>query len=132
MEKKRIRVVCAIIIENGRVFCAERDYGEFKGLWEFPGGKIEPRETPEQAIVREIKEELDTDIAVDSFFMNEVYEYPSFVLDMDCFRCHVIKGRLETETGVHASCTWLTLNEESTLKWCPADKEIFLSLIATK
>ena len=100
--KKRIRVVCALIKKNNRIFVAQRDYGEFKGLYEFPGGKIEEGETPKDAIIREIKEELETTIKVERFLLNEVYEYPSFILDMDAFLVTPIEGNLTIEKGIHS------------------------------
>jgi 8-oxo-dGTP diphosphatase len=122
--KKRLRVVAAVIRKNNTIFCAQRDYGFLKGKWEFPGGKIEAGETPETALIREIKEELDTAIIIDGFFMNVVYEYPEFILDMDVFDAHVQEGRLEIEKGIHSAEAWLsvaTLQEED---WCPADAKI--------
>lgn len=128
--KKRIRVVAAIIHNGNKIFCAQRAYGFLKGKWEFPGGKIEQGETPEQALIREIKEELDTVIVVDRFAMNVIYEYPEFTLDMDAFDAHVKEGRLEIEQGIHSAETWLeteTLQEED---WCPADQKIVAFLKA--
>ena len=88
---KNIKVVAAIIINNGKVFATQRGYGEFKDSWEFPGGKIEIGETPEQALVREIQEELDTQINVKEKIDTVEYDYPNFHLSMDCFICNVIK-----------------------------------------
>lgn len=122
--KKKVKVVAALIEKGGKVFCAERGYGDLKGKWEFPGGKVEPGETRETALAREIEEELNTEIAVDSFFCNEVYEYDSFVLDMDVYRCHVIKGRLEVEKGIHLAERWAPVHELESIDWCPADREI--------
>ena len=86
---KTIRVVAAIIIDEGKIFATQRGYGEFKGGWEFPGGKIEPNETPEAAIVREIKEELDTEVQVIELLDTVEYDYPKFHLSMDCFVCQI-------------------------------------------
>ena len=86
---KTIRVAAAIMIEQGKVFATQRGYGEFKDGWEFPGGKIEPEETPEDAIVREIKEELDTEVQVVKLLDTVEYDYPKFHLSMDCFICHI-------------------------------------------
>lgn len=126
--KKRIRVVCALIKKNNRIFVAQRDYGEFKGLYEFPGGKIEEGETPEEAIIREIKEELETTIKVEKFLLNEVYEYPSFILDMDAFLVTPIEGNLTIEKGIHSDEKWINKEEGEFLSWCPADKDIFFKI----
>lgn len=122
--KKRVRVVAAIIHNGRTIFCAQRAYGFLKGKWEFPGGKIEQGETPENALIREIKEELDTDIIVDGFAMNVVYEYPEFILDMDVFDAHVKEGRLEIEQGIHSAEAWLDIASLQEEDWCPADQEI--------
>lgn len=126
--KKRIRVVCALIKKNNRIFVAQRDYGEFKGLYEFPGGKIEEGETPKEAIIREIKEELETTIKVERFLLNEVYEYPSFILDMDVFLVTPIEGNLTIEKGIHSDEKWINKEEGEFLSWCPADKDIFFKI----
>lgn len=126
--KKRIRVVCALIKKNNRIFVAQRDYGEFKCLYEFPGGKIEEGETPEEAIIREIKEELETSIKVEKFLLNEVYEYPSFILDMDAFLVTPIEGNLTIEKGIHSDEKWINKEEGELLSWCPADKDIFFKI----
>lgn len=126
--KKRIRVVCALIKKNNRIFVAQRDYGEFKGLYEFPGGKIEEGETPEEAIIREIKEELETSIKVKKFLLNEIYEYPSFILDMDAFLVTPIEGNLTIEKGIHSDEKWINKEEGEFLSWCPADKDIFFKI----
>ena len=103
---KTIRVVAAIIIDEGKIFATQRGYGEFKGGWEFPGGKIEPNETPEAAIVREIKEELDTEVQVIELLDTVEYDYPKFHLSMDCFICQVRSGDLVLKE--HESAVWLT------------------------
>lgn len=126
--KKRIRVVCALIKKNNRIFVAQRDYGEFKGLYEFPGGKIEEGETPEEAIIREIKEELETSIKVEKFLLNEVYEYPSFILDMDAFLVTPIEGNLTIEKGIHSDEKWINKEEGELLSLCPADQDIFFKI----
>ncbi len=129
--KKSIRVVAAIIIKDGKVFAAKRDYGSLRGLWEFPGGKIEKDETPEQAIVREIREELHSTVEVQSFFMNEQYDYPDFHLDMDVFFCELIEGALCAEKGIHGDSTFLSIKELLSENWCPADREIAERLLVT-
>ncbi|MCI2111128.1 MAG: (deoxy)nucleoside triphosphate pyrophosphohydrolase [Bacilli bacterium] len=122
--KKRIRVAAALIHDGTKIFLAQRDYGFLKGKWEFPGGKIESGETPERALVREIKEELDTTISVDSFFMNIVYEYPDFIIDMDAFNCHIKSGELEVEKGIHSAEAWKEIKDLNKEDWCPADRLI--------
>ncbi|MCR4717109.1 MAG: (deoxy)nucleoside triphosphate pyrophosphohydrolase [Lachnospiraceae bacterium] len=120
---KTIRVVCAVIKDDDKIFATARGYGEFKGWWEFPGGKIEENETAPIAIKREIKEELDTDIRVLDFIETVEYDYPSFHLSMDCFWCEIIKGDLVLKEAEDAK--WLSKSELESVKWLPAD----LSLI---
>ena len=116
---KTIRVVAAIIIEKGKVFATQRGYGEFKDGWEFPGGKIEEGETPEQAIVREIEEELDTEIEVVELLDKVEYDYPKFHLSMDCFVCRIKSGDLVLKE--HEAAKWLTKEELYSVDWLPAD-----------
>ena len=116
---KTIKVVAAIIICENRVFATQRGYGEFKGGWEFPGGKIEEEETPQQALLREIKEELDTDIEVCEFFDTVEYDYPKFHLSMDCFLCKVLSGDLILKE--HQAAKWLRKEELDSVDWLPAD-----------
>lgn len=120
---KTIRVVAAIIIEKEKVFATQRGYGEFKDGWEFPGGKIELGEIPEAAIVREIKEELDTEIEVVKLFDTVEYDYPQFHLSMDCFICKIKSGDLVLKE--HEAAKWLTKENLDSVDWLPAD----LSLI---
>ena len=117
--KKTIHVVAAIIYDNEKIFATQRGYGDYKDWWEFPGGKIEPGETPEVAIAREIKEELDTSIAVERYLMTVEYDYPEFHLSMDCFYCSVESGRLTLLE--HEAATWLPINDLRMVKWLPAD-----------
>lgn len=119
---KTIRVVAAIIMENGRVFSTQRGYGEFKDGWEFPGGKIEPGETPEAAIKREIMEELDTEIEVVKLLDTVEYDYPTFHLSMDCFICKIKSGNLLLKE--HEAARWLTLETLDSVEWLPADQGI--------
>ena len=116
---KIIRVVAAIILHNEQVFATQRGYGEFKDGWEFPGGKIELGETPEQALKREIKEELDTEIEVESFAETVEYDYPNFHLSMDCFFCKVKSGNLVLKE--HEAAKWLKKEELNDVDWLPAD-----------
>ena len=125
---KTVRVVAAVIqAVNDKnepvIFATQRGYGEYKDGWEFPGGKIEPGETPQEALVREIKEELDTTIIVGELIDTIEYDYPSFHLSMDCFFCTIAAGRLLLKE--HEAARWLTKDELYSVDWLPAD----LSLI---
>ncbi|MDO4394334.1 MAG: (deoxy)nucleoside triphosphate pyrophosphohydrolase [Bacillota bacterium] len=116
---KTINVVAAVIIDRDRVFATARGYGEFKGGWEFPGGKIEAEETPEDALVREIKEELDADIKVGELIDTIDYDYPNFHLNMQCFRCELMSQHMELKE--HEAAKWLTRDELNGVHWLPAD-----------
>ena len=121
---KTIRVVAAVIKaknENNEpiIFATQRGYGNLKGGWEFPGGKIEDGETPQEALVREIKEELDTDIEVGELIDTIEYDYPTFHLSMDCFWCEIIKGDLVLKE--HEAARWLRKSELDNVEWLPAD-----------
>ena len=119
---KTIRVVAAIIVENGRVFATQRGYGDFKDGWEFPGGKIEARESPEQALVREIREELDTEIRVERLLRTVEWDYPTFHLSMDCFICKIESGDLHLRE--HEAARWLDLEHLNDVDWLPADLQL--------
>ena len=119
---KQIEVVAAVICRNGKYFATQRGYGEFKDFWEFPGGKIESGETREEALKREIREELDTEISVDAFLATVEYPYPSFHLIMHCFRCSVRSGHLILKE--HENAAWLSLEELDSMDWLPADIEV--------
>ena len=112
-------VICDSIKEKKLIFATARGYGESKGQWEFPGGKIEPGETPQEALVREIKEELDTLISVGDLIDTVEYDYPSFHLSMDCFWCEVIEGELKLLEAEDAK--WLNKGELDSVQWLPAD-----------
>ena len=119
---KTIRVVAAIIVENGRVFATQRGYGDFKDGWEFPGGKIEAGERPEQALVREIREELDTEIRVERLLRTVEWDYPTFHLSMDCFICKIESGDLHLRE--HEAARWLDLEHLNDVDWLPADLQL--------
>ncbi len=130
---KTIRVVAAVIRsinEHGKmvVFATARGYGDYKGWWEFPGGKIEPGETPQEALKREIMEELATKIEVGNLIGTVEYDYPEFHLSMDCFWCEIISG--EPILKEHEAARWLTREQLDEVKWLPAD-EIVLEKIRT-
>ncbi len=121
-EKKIIHVVAAIIRKGNEIFATQRGYGTYKDWWEFPGGKIEAGETPEEALVREIEEELATEINVDKFITTVEYDYPEFYLIMDCFWCSVKHGELMLLE--HEAAKWLPLDDLMQVKWLPADIEV--------
>ena len=116
---KTIRVVAAVIRDKEKIFATARGYGEFKGQWEFPGGKVEPGETPQQALKREILEELNTEIEVGELIDTIEYDYPTFHLSMDCFWSKVSVGKLELKEAEAAK--WLTKDELDSVAWLPAD-----------
>ena len=116
---KKIEVVTAILHRGGAYFVTQRGYGEFDGMWEFPGGKLEPGETPEEALVREIREELATEISVDRFVTTLEWDYPTFHLSMRCYLCSVISGSLTLLE--HEAAAWLDREHLYSVKWLPAD-----------
>ena len=129
---KTIKVVAAVIKavnESGEqiVFATQRGYGEFKGGWEFPGGKIEAGATAQDALKREIMEELDTEIEVGKLIDTIEYDYPEFHLSMDCFWCEIIKGKLVLKE--HEAARWLTRNQLADVKWLPADVKLIEKIV---
>lgn len=123
---KTIRVVAAVIRSKDKIFATARGYGEFKGQWEFPGGKIEPGETPQEALVREIQEELDVKIEVGDLIDTIEYDYSSFHLSMDCFWCNVTEGEITLKEAEDAR--WLSKDELYSVDWLPADMELIEKL----
>ena len=124
---KTIEVVAAIIIKDGHIFATQRGYGEFQGWWEFPGGKMEVGESPQEALRREINEELDADIQVNELLETVEWDYPNFHLTMHCFICNLLSESMHLNE--HEAATWLTHETLRSVKWLPAD-EILLDKIA--
>ena len=124
---KQIEVVAAIIRDSeGRIFATQRGYGEWKDWWEFPGGKIEEGETPEEALKREIWEELDTRVAVERLVQTIEWDYPAFHLTMHCYLCHVESGHLLLKE--HEAARWLRADELESVGWLPADRDLVSKL----
>ena len=123
---KRIEVVAGIIKDGDKIFATQRGYGEFKDGWEFPGGKMEPGETPQEALARELKEELAVDVNVGEFLCTVDYDYPTFHLTMHCFYCSVIGGELTLLE--HEASKWLKMTELHSVNWLLADVEVVATL----
>ena len=119
MVLKRIEVVAAIIRDGDKIFATQRGYGDYKDWWEFPGGKVEAGETPEEALVREIQEELNTTINVDGFLTTVDWDYPKFHLTMHCYLCTIAEGELTLLE--HEAAKWLTMDTINEVNWLPAD-----------
>lgn len=126
---KTVNVVAAIIRDGNKIFATQRGYGDQKDGWEFPGGKIETNETPQQALVREIKEELDTDIIVGDYLTTIEYDYPAFHLSMQCFWCRIVDGIPVLKE--HEAARWLDIEHIDSVDWLPADQTI-IELIKDK
>ena len=127
---KHIEVVAAIIRKGGKIFATQRGYGEWKDWWEFPGGKMEVGETPEEALVREIREELSAEISVDEFLCTVEYDYPAFHIKMHCYLCSLVTEALHLNE--HEAARWLTKDELNSVKWLPADVELISHLRCLK
>ena len=123
---RQIEVVAAIIVKDHKVFATQRGYGEWKDFWEFPGGKIDAGETPEEALCREIKEELDTEIAVGELFTTIDYDYPTFHITMHCYLCTIENGSLTLLE--HEAAKWLSLDQLYSITWLPADLLVIAEL----
>lgn len=123
---KKIEVVAAILHRDGAYFATQRGYGEFEGMWEFPGGKIEHGESSEDALKREIQEELGVDIVIEDLICTTEYDYPSFHLTMHCYLCRVEAGEIELRE--HKSARWLKPEELGSVEWLPADKDVISRL----
>lgn len=119
---KTIEVVAAIIRKGDRILATQRGYGDWKDYWEFPGGKVEPGESPEQALAREIHEELDTEIGVDKYLTTIDWDYPQFHLTMHCFMCSLLQDALHLNE--HEAARWLGIHELDSVNWLPADDQL--------
>lgn len=126
---KRIEVVAAVIHRDGEIFATQRGYGEFEGMWEFPGGKIEPGESPQAALHREIAEELGISIDIGSRLCTVEYDYPAFHLTMHCYLCSIANGTVELRE--HLSARWLTASTLHDVAWLPADIEVIDNISGT-
>lgn len=124
--RRHIEVVAAVLLRDDTVLATQRGYGEWKGWWEFPGGKIQPGETHIQALTRELKEELDTLIAPDRYLTTVQYDYPSFHLTMHCYLCHLLDGTFTLKE--HLAARWLNADTLHTVRWLPADQELIANL----
>ena len=124
---KQINVVAAVIVRNGKIFATQRGYGEWKDWWEFPGGKIESGETPEEALLREISEELSIDISIDRRITTVDYDYPDFHLTMHSYLCH-LKDDIQPRLLEHEAARWLGKDKLEEVKWLPADVEAIKAL----
>ena len=123
---KHIEVVAAIILDGNRILATQRGYGKWRGWWEFPGGKVQPGETHEEALARELEEEMDAAIVIDRFFTTVDYDYPDFHLTMHCYLCHIPDGHYTLKE--HADARWLTADTINTMKWLPADEGLVAEL----
>ena len=119
---KTVEVVAAIIRKGDRIFATQRGYGEWKDWWEFPGGKVEPGETPEEALKREIREELDAEIAVDKYLTTVEWDYPKFHLTMHCYLCSLLTDALHLNE--HEAARWLGADDLGSVRWLPADEQL--------
>ena len=127
---KQIEVVAAIIRKDDKIFATQRGYGEWKDWWEFPGGKMEAGETPEEALKREIREELSTEISVDEFLCTVEYDYPKFYLTMHCYLCSLMTDSLHLNE--HEAARWLTKEELNSVNWLPAYAKLISHLRCLK
>ena len=127
---KTVHVVAAIIRKGDKIFATQRGYGDFKDGWEFPGGKIEPGETPHQALIREIREELAAAISVGERLTTVEYDYPAFHLSMDCFWAELLPGE-ELHLLEHEAAKWVSLDELDSLAWLPADIEVVNAILSS-
>ena len=125
--RKKIEVVAAIIRKGDKVFATQRGYGDWKDYWEFPGGKVEEGETPQQALVREIREELDTEISVDRFLCTIDWDYPAFHLTMHCYLCTLLTEALHLNE--HEAARWLKAGDLRSVRWLPADEDLLPMIV---
>lgn len=125
---KQIEVVAAVIQHGQSILATQRGYGQWKGWWEFPGGKLQPGESHEQALIRELHEEMDTDIVIDRYLATVEYDYPDFHLTMHCYLCHL--SNIHYTLLEHLDARWLTADTLQTVQWLPADEDLVAKLTA--
>ena len=125
---KQIEVVAAVLRNGNSILATQRGYGPWQGWWEFPGGKVKPGETRQQALIRELHEEMDTDIIIDRYFTTIEYDYPDFHLTMHCYLCHLSSGTFTLKE--HLSARWLTADSLQTVQWLPADQDLIADLVS--
>jgi len=123
---KQVEVVAAVLCHNGRVLATQRGYGPWAGWWEFPGGKVKAGETHSEALARELKEELDADIAIERFLTTVEYDYPDFHLIMHCYRCHLLRNTYTLKE--HLAARWLDKSSLQEVRWLPADRDLIENL----
>ena len=128
--RKRIEVVAAIICEGDRILATQRGYGKWRGWWEFPGGKMQEGESREEALVRELNEEMDAAIVIDQYYTTVEYDYPDFHLTMHCYLCHLADGYFALKE--HQDARWLTADTADGLQWLPADEGLVARLFSQK
>lgn len=125
---KQIEVVAAVLRNGNSILATQRGYGPWQGWWEFPGGKVKPGETRHQALIRELREEMDTDIIIDRYLTTVEYDYPEFHLTMHCYLCHLASGTFTLKE--HLSARWLTADSLQTVQWLPADQDLIADLVS--
>ena len=128
--RKRIEVVAAIIRDGDRILATQRGYGKWRGWWEFPGGKMQEGERRDEALLRELKEEMDATIVIDQYYTTVEYDYPDFHLTMHCYFCHLSDGRYTLKE--HQDARWLTPDTADSLQWLPADEGLVARLFSQK
>lgn len=131
MSMKTVKVVAAILQKDQEILIARRNYGDYSGKWEFPGGKVEAGETPQQALKREIEEELEEEIAVGDYLMTREYDYPAFHLSMRCYFCTLLHPENHMHLSSHDSVRWIRVGDQEPIDWIEADRAIYERVVET-